>query len=572
MIIFKKISWSNFLSTGDVPTTVFFDRSPTTLIIGENGSGKSTILDALTFVLFGKAFRNINKSQLVNTINEKGLLVTIEFSIGNKNFTVRRGVKPNIFEVLQDGKMIDQLANNRDYQEYLEKVILKLNYKSFTQIVVLGSSTFEPFMQLKQSDRRTIVEDLLDIQIFSSMNSLLKVKNSELKTTISDNEHKRELNVSKTKLQKNYIERLTEDNQSDILKKQTDVSTFEDQKTLAIESLTTYHNEIQSLSDKLITEDKVQTKKSEFSNLQNQIEVKLKQDQKEVKFYEKNSTCSTCKQHIDDEFKKEKITSLSTNIEEKEQGLGKITTEIEQLKIQIEEFRNIGKQISEKNSQLAATKSKIEALDNNIDRAKKDINELKNKKELDNSELNVLQLLESELIELEKDYEEQCNTKQLYGYAYELLRDSGIKTKIIRQYVPIINKYVNKYLNELEFLINFSIDENFNETIRSQYRDEFSYSSFSEGEKMRIDLALLFTWRMVAKLKNSVNTNLLILDEVFDSSLDADGTEAFLKILNSLDEKTNVFVISHKGEILYDKFRSTIKFIKEKQFSRIEAG
>ena len=570
MIIFKKISWSNFLSTGDVPTTVFFDRSPTTLIIGENGSGKSTILDALTFVLFGKAFRNINKSQLVNTINEKGLLVTIEFSIGNKNFTVRRGVKPNIFEVLQDGKMIDQLANNRDYQEYLEKVILKLNYKSFTQIVVLGSSTFEPFMQLRQSDRRTIVEDLLDIQIFSSMNSLLKVKNSELKTAISDNDNKRELNVSKTKLQKNYIERLTEDNQLDILKKQTDVSTFEDQKTLAIESLTTYHNEIQSLSDKLITEDKVQTKKSEFSNLQNQIEVKLKQDQKEVKFYEKNSTCSTCKQHIDDEFKKEKITSLSTNIEEKEQGLGKITTEIEQLKIQIEEFRNIGKQISEKNSQLAATKSKIEALDNNIDRAKKDINELKNKKELDNSELNVLQLLESELIELEKDYEEQCNTKQLYGYAHELLRDSGIKTKIIRQYVPIINKYVNKYLNELEFLINFSIDENFNETIRSQYRDEFSYSSFSEGEKMRIDLALLFTWRMVAKLKNSVNTNLLILDEVFDSSLDADGTEAFLKILNSLDEKTNVFVISHKGEILYDKFRSTIKFIKEKQFSKIE--
>jgi len=570
MIIFKKISWSNFLSTGDVPTTVFFDRSPTTLIIGENGSGKSTILDALTFVLFGKAFRNINKSQLVNTINEKGLLVTIDFLVGNKSFTVRRGVKPNIFEVLQDGKMIDQLANNRDYQEYLEKVILKLNYKSFTQIVVLGSSTFEPFMQLKQSDRRTIVEDLLDIQIFSSMNSLLKVRNSELKTTITDNENKRELNVSKTKLQKNYIERLTEDNETDVLKKQTDISTFEDQKKFAVESFTAFHNEIKELSEKLVKEEKVQTKKSDFTNLQNQIEVKLKQDQKEVKFYEKNSTCSTCKQHIDDEFKKDKITNLSTNIEEKEQGLEKISTEIEQLKIQIEEFRNIGKQISEKNNQLAATKSKIESLDNNIDRAKKDIDELKDKKELDNSELNVLQLLEKELIELKKDYEEQCETKQLYGYAYELLRDSGIKTKIIRQYVPIINKYVNKYLNELEFLINFSIDENFSETIRSQYRDEFSYSSFSEGEKMRIDLALLFTWRMVAKLKNSVNTNLLILDEVFDSSLDADGTEAFLKILNSLDEKTNVFVISHKGEILYDKFRSTIKFVKEKQFSKIE--
>ena len=570
MIIFKEISWSNFLSTGDVPTTVFFDRSPTTLIIGENGSGKSTILDALTFVLFGKAFRNINKSQLVNTINEKGLLVTIEFSIGNKNFTVRRGVKPNIFEVLQDGKMIDQLANNRDYQEYLEKVILKLNYKSFTQIVVLGSSTFEPFMQLKQSDRRTIVEDLLDIQIFSSMNSLLKVRNSELKTTITDNENKRELNVSKTKLQKNYIERLTEDNETDVLKKQTDISTFEDQKKFAVESFTTFHNEIKELSEKLVNEDSAKKKSSDYEKVQSQIELKLHNAEKELEFYENNSTCSTCKQVIDDEFKKEKLIDISKKIEEKEQGLEKISTEIEQLKIQIEEFRNIGKQISEKNNQLAATKSKIESLDNNIDRAKKDIDELKDKKELDNSELNVLQLLEKELIELQKDYEEQCDTKQLYGYAYELLRDSGIKTKIIRQYVPIINKYVNKYLNELEFLINFSIDENFSETIRSQYRDEFSYSSFSEGEKMRIDLALLFTWRMVAKLKNSVNTNLLILDEVFDSSLDADGTEAFLKILNSLDEKTNVFVISHKGEILYDKFRSTIKFVKEKQFSKIE--
>ena len=570
MIIFKKITWSNFLSTGDVPTTVFFDRSPTTLIIGENGSGKSTILDALTFVLFGKAFRNINKSQLVNTINEKALMVTIDFSIGNKDFTVRRGVKPNVFEILQGGKMFDQLANNRDYQEYLEKVILKLNYKSFTQIVVLGSSTFEPFMQLKQSDRRTIVEDLLDIQIFSSMNTLLKVKNSELKTSILENETKRDLNVSKISMQKNYIKRLSEDNQSDILKKESDISTFENQKTTAVDSLTAYHSDIETLSGRLFSEDKVQSKNSEFGNLQNQIQIKLKQDQKEIKFYEKNDTCSTCKQLIDNEFKEEKISTLSTSIVEKENGLGKISDEIQQLKIQLEEFRNIGRQISEKNNQLASTKSQIQSLDNNIDRTQRDINELKDKKKLDNSELNVLQLLESELVELQKDYEEQCDTKQLYNYANELLRDSGIKTKIIRQYVPIINKYVNKYLNELEFLINFSIDENFNETIRSQYRDEFSYSSFSEGEKMRIDLALLFTWRMVAKLKNSVNTNLLILDEVFDSSLDADGTEAFLKILNSLDDNTNVFVISHKGEILYDKFRSTIKFLKEKQFSKIE--
>jgi len=570
MIVFKKISWKNFLSTGDVPTTVFFDRTPTTLIIGENGSGKSTILDALTFGLFGRAFRSINKPQLVNAINEKGLEVEIEFSIGKKQYLVRRGVKPNLFEIIFNGKLIDQLANNRDYQEYLEKVILKLNYKSFTQIVLLGNSSFEPFMQLKQSDRRTIVEDLLDIQIFSSMNGILKTKSSELKSNLQDNENQRELNRSKTKMQIDYIERLEQDNESIIMLKGQDVQNYENQKKNKTESLNTLHDEILELNEHMISENKIRTKNSEFNTFHNKIELKLKHEEKELKFYEKNSTCPSCKQDIEDEFKKERIIDISKGIDEKKDGLDKIVSEIDILEQQLEEFRTYGNQITEKNKKLAGIESSIQSLDANIERTRKEIAGLSDKKKLDNSEKEVLSSLEKELTRLSTEYSKLCDEKQLYGYANELLRDSGIKTKIIKQYVPIINKYVNKYLNELDFLINFSIDENFNETIQSQYRDEFSYASFSEGEKMRIDLALLFTWRMVAKLKNSVNTNLLILDEVFDSSLDAEGTDAFLKIINTLDADTNVFVISHKGEILFDKFLSTIKFVKEKQFSRIE--
>ena len=572
MIIFKQVSWKNFLSTGDNPTTVFFDRSPTTLIIGENGSGKSTVLDALTFGLFGKPFRGINKSQLINTINEKGLLVEIDFSIGKKQFKIRRGVKPNLFEIIQNGKLLDQTANVRDYQEYLEKVILKLNYKSFTQIVVLGSSTFEPFMQLKQSDRRTIVEDLLDIRIFSTMNGILKQKNSELKNDMGTLEIEKGLYNQKIKIQQDYIEKLNEDSDSIISQKEKEIKQFESKRKIATGTLASLNSEIGTLGKKILNEDSEKKKSSEYEKVQSQIELKLHNAEKELEFYENNSTCSTCKQVIDDEFKKEKLIDISKKIDDKKDGLDKLQTEIDSLENTLKEYRKIGEKLVEKHKEIVVIQSKIDSFGDNIERTQKEINSFKDKKKVDNSQEDELKTLKENLEECLQDYAKLSEQKTIHGYAYELLRDSGIKTKIIRQYVPIINKYVNRYLNELDFLINFSIDENFNETIQSQYRDEFSYSSFSEGEKMRIDLALLFTWRMVAKLKNSVNTNLLILDEVFDSSLDADGTDAFLKILNTLDKNTNVFVISHKGEILYDKFYSTIKFVKEKNFSKIEVA
>ena len=572
MIIFKQISWRNFLSTGDQPTIISLDKSATTLIIGENGSGKSTILDALTFGLFGKPFRSINKSQLINTINEKGLIVEIDFSIGNKKFLVRRGIKPNIFEILQDGKLLDQLANIRDYQEYLEKVILKLNYKSFTQIVLLGSSTFEPFMQLKQSDRRAIVEDLLDIQIFSSMNSILKQKNSELKNDMGTLEIEKGLHNQNIKIQEDYIKRLQEDSQSVISQKEKEIKQFESKRKTAKDTMAALNSEIGTLGKKMLNEDSAKKKSSEYEKVQSQIELKLHNAEKELEFYENNSTCSTCKQVIDDEFKKEKLIDISKKIDDKKDGLDKLQSEIDSLGKTLKEYREIGENLVEKHKELVVIQSKIDSIGDNIERTQKEIDSLKNKKKLDNSVEDELKVLKENLEECMRDYVELCDRKKLHEYAHELLRDSGIKTKIIRQYVPIINKYMNKYLNDLDFLINFSIDENFNETIQSQYRDEFSYASFSEGEKMRIDLALLFTWRQVAKLKNSVNTNLLIMDEVFDSSLDAEGTDAFLKIINSMDVNTNVFVISHKGEILFDKFISTIKFTKERSFSKIEAG
>ena len=383
MIIFKKVSWRNFLSTGDSPTTVLLDRSSTTLIIGENGSGKSTILDALTFALFGKPFRNINKAQLINTVNERGLLVEIDFSIGNKNFTIRRGIKPNKFEILQEGKLIDQLANNRDYQDYLEKVILKLNYKSFTQIVVLGNSSFEPFMQLKQSDRRTIVEDLLDIQIFSSMNGILKSKNSELKNDMGTLEIEKSLYKQKIEVQEDYIKRHKEDSQTVISQKEKEIKHFESNKKSANDTMAALNTDIGTLGQKLLNEDSVKKKSTEYGKVQGQIEYKLQREEKELSFYQTNSSCSTCKQVIDDNFKKERIIDISKNIDEKKDGLDKLQTEIDTLGKTLKEYREVGEKLVEKHKELVVIQSKIDSLGDNIERAQKEIDSFKNKKKED---------------------------------------------------------------------------------------------------------------------------------------------------------------------------------------------
>lgn len=571
MIVFHSVSWKNFLSTGDTPTKIFLDNSPTTLIIGENGSGKSTVLDALTFGLFGKPFRKINKPQLINTINEKGLLVEISFSIGKKTYLIRRGIKPNIFEIEQNGKLIDQSASNRDYQEYLEKVILKLNYKSFTQIVVLGSSTFEPFMQLKQSDRRAIVEDLLDIQIFSNMNVVLKQKMSDMKTRLQELTYQRELVGEKIRLQKQYIEKLNRDSEDEVKSKQKEIEEILGVKEDKKNHLTVLNTEISDLEGRVIQTDKYQNKFMTLSNLMGKISLKKKMEETDFNFYENNDSCSKCKQDIDKNFKQSRLTELSTSIQEKQNAIEKMSEEVDSIQKMLDNFSKISNTITQKHKEMAKIQEAIFGLDTQVTKLQSQVQTLRESKRTDKTEQKKLNVLVDTDKDLKHQHNELMSEKQMHEYASELLRDSGIKTKIIRQYVPVMNKYVNKFLTDLDFPINFSIDENFNETIKSQYRDEFSYSSLSEGEKMRVDLSLLFTWRMVAKIKNSVNTNLLILDEVFDSSLDSDGTDAFLKIINSQDSKTNVFVISHKGEILYDKFRSTIRFVKEKNFSKIES-
>lgn len=570
MIVFHSVSWKNFLSTGDTPTTIYLDRSPTTLIIGENGAGKSTVLDALTFGLFGKPFRKINKPQLVNTINEKGMLVEVKFTIGKKKYLVRRGIKPNVFDIEQDGKLIDQSASNKDYQGYLEKVILKLNFKSFTQIVVLGSSTFEPFMQLKQSDRRAIVEDLLDIQIFSNMNVVLKQKSSELKSQIQDLSYQRELLAEKIEMQEKYVQKLKQNNEQAIESKQTEIAEIVQVKDEKKQQLQLLNEEIAKLETEVTDTKKYQKKLMTLSDLLGKVNLKKSMEENDRNFYENNQSCNTCKQDIDDEFKQLRLTELSNAIEEKNSAVQKMNEEMKSIKEMLDKFSEISNTISYKHREMAKAQESIFGLDAQAEKLGRQVQDLRKTKEMDETEQKRLDDLHETSQELKKQYTELMSKKKTHEYAYELLKDSGIKTKIIRQYVPVMNKYVNKFLADLDFPINFTIDENFNETIRSQYRDEFSYASFSEGEKTRINLCLLFTWRTVAKLKNSLNTNLLILDEVLDSSLDVEGLDCLLKIINSQDSSTNVFVISHRTDEAIDKFRSVIKFTKENTFSKIE--
>jgi DNA repair exonuclease SbcCD ATPase subunit len=567
MIVFKKVRWKNFLSTGNQFTEIQLDRNPTTLIIGENGAGKSTILDALCFGLFGKPFRNINKAQLINTINLKDLIVEVEFKISSVEYLVTRGMKPNRFEIYQNGILMNQDANNRDYQKILEQQILKLNYRSFTQVVILGSSTFVPFMQLKARHRREVVEEILDIQIFSLMNLLLKQKLKDLVDEIRDMDYQVNMAMEKISMQENHIDDIKENRSNAIREKQIK---YNNNKDLIHEKNTErvgYDEKNKNLFASIDDQIEAEKRSSKFKEIRATLIEKHKTHESMIDFFETNIECPTCQQHIDENYKNTMITNrkeedsvVTKGLKELREAEGKNQERLNEIKKITDEIRDNQVTIARLNSSVTelekfnAVLLKEIKTQSNETISQDDIDKLKDMKK----ECKVAEEKRAEL-KKEKTYTEASKV---------MLQDTGIKTKIIKQYLPVMNKLINKYLNSMEFYVNFTLDENFNETIKSRYRDDFSYASFSEGEKMRIDLALLFTWRAIAKMKNSTNTNLLILDEIFDSSLDGAGTDEFLKILNTLT-KENVFVISHKQDMLIDKFRSVLQFKKEKGFSHV---
>lgn len=570
MIIFEKCRWKNFLSTGNSFTEILLTKSTNTLVIGQNGAGKSTILDAMTFGLFGKPFRKINKPQLLNSINNGNCVVEIEFKIGKKNYRVVRGIKPNVFEIYCDNVLVNQDAKSKDYQEHLEKNILKLNFKSFTQVVILGSASFVPFMQLTPADRRAIIEDLLDIQIFSSMNNVVKNKLSSIKDEQKSTEYEMLLSAEKIKLQKQNIEDRKKSSKDLLVKKQKELETNNTfiEKTNADVLLIQKHIDI--LMSSIEEKDTLDNKNKKLFQIEAKIENNTKKLKKEIEFYENNDNCPTCHQVIEDQHKQKHIAEKNEKLIEIGEASKKLESEILRINSKLEVILNTQKRINEHQSEIIKLNTQVsEITKHNLALVAEinSINETTNNLEGDNDKLKELK---KELEMLVKKSRNLSEEKQYFEFAFTLLKDTGIKTKIIKQYIPVMNKLINKYLSSMDFFVNFNLNENFEETIKSRHRDVFSYASFSEGEKMRIDLALLFTWRQIAKMKNSVSTNLLILDEVFDSSLDAVGTEEFLKILNTLDNKTNVFVISHKGDQLFDKFRSIIRFVKKNNFSQVE--
>ena len=568
MIIFRKLKWKNLLSTGNYFTEVNLSNNSNTLVVGENGSGKSTMLDALCFALFGKPFRSINKPQLVNSINNKDCIVEVEFDTNNKAYRVVRGIKPNLFEIYCDGVLVNQDAASRDYQEYLEKFILKLNYKSFTQIVILGSASFTPFMQLSASDRRAIIEDLLDIQIFSTMNSLVKDKLSNNKDLVAEKKHEIDLATQKHDMQKKHIEELKQNNEDKVKEYESEIQVHSETISSLLGNVSTLTAEVDNLQ--LVVESKIETeaKVKKITKIESQIESNLSKFRKDISFFQNHNDCPTCRQTIAMEFKEEELTNLSNKVTECEHGLQQLEEKLTAEQDKLNEIAEKQRELQKKQVEIATCNTTINETNKMIARVRKLIDELKESKVVTTKEEQELKELKELLGTLQESLKQLIEEKTYYEVASNLLKDTGIKTKIVRQYLPVINKLVNKYLASLDFFVNFNPDESFKETIKSRHRDEFTYNNFSEGEKQRIDMALMLTWRAVAKLKNSSNTNLLILDETFDSSLDANGTEELMKILHML-EGVNLFVISHKGDILQDKFMNVIRFAKEKNFSRI---
>ena len=571
MILFKTLRFKNFLSTGNNWTEINLNKSKSTLIVGQNGAGKSTMLDAIAFGLFGKHHRNINKPQLVNSINGKNCSVEVTFDIGKSSYKIVRGIKPNVFEIWKNGDMINQSSHSKEYQKILEQNILKLNHKSFHQIVVLGSSSFVPFMQLPAQHRRDVIEDLLDINVFSKMNQLLKEKNTVLRDKLKDIEYNLELTREKIELQKKYIREVEELSNDQIEEKENEIFLAEDSiENLQLENVNA-SEEIESLSEGLEENlKKNHDKKQTLLHYNAEFNQKIKQLVKDSKFYEENDTCPSCSQDISNDLRSEKLSTAKSKASEIQKALDDVSEQSTIVESAIERLNNTSNEIRTKTSFISSNNREIVRLQGQIKTLTDAISKIRSndgdvaKSKLDLQELTSAKdnLLESKLT-INEEY--SYNTVMA-----EMLKDTGIKTKIIKQYIPVINKLVNQYLQILDFYVHFDLDESFQETIRSRHRDAFSYDSFSEGEKQRIDLALLFTWRMIAKMKNSISTNLLLLDETFDSSLDHDGVENLMKILHSLDENSNTFIISHKGDILDGKFKEKLEFVKEKNFSKIK--
>ena len=568
MILFEKVRWKNFLSTGNQFTEIDFLKHSTNLIIGTNGAGKSTVLDALTFSLFGKAFRKINKPQLINSVNEKDCVVEVEFSISGTQWKIERGIKPAIFKIWRDDNLLDQSAAANDQQKWLEQNVLKMNYKSFTQIVILGSSTFVPFMQLTPSNRREVIEDLLDIRIFSSMNSVIKDKIRLVKEDVKVLELKKESLIDKVNMQENFIDELENRGKKNIEDKESKIGNLLVEENKWMGDNEEKNRELVDLQGKLEEYTGATEKLRKLGNLKGKISNKVSSITKEHKFFSQNTVCPTCGQGIEESFRINRINDAQDKAKELQSGYTELEQAINKEEERERQFTTLSKEIttlthgiSQNNIKIAGCQRQVRDLESEIQRI---TDNLANR----NTEHEKLTTFKDNLKTTYDELAQRKDTINYYDFSYSLLKDGGVKTKIIKKYLPLINQQVNKYLQLMDFYINFSLDEEFSETVQSPIHEDFSYSSFSEGEKMRIDLALLFTWREVARMKNSVNTNLLIMDEVFDSSLDGMGTEEFLKIIRFVIQDANVFVISHK-ESLHDKFGDVIRFDKIKGFSRI---
>ena len=564
MIKLKTVRWKNFLATGNTFLEVELDKEPMTLIVGKNGAGKSTLIDAITFSLFGKPFKKINKGQLMNTVNEKELITEIEFSIGNTEWKIRRGIKPALFEIYSNGSIINQDAKSTDYQKYLEDKVLKLNFKSFTQIVVLGSASFVPFMQLSANDRRVIIEDILDIGIFSVMKNLLKDRSASLKEETTDLEYEIKLVQEKINLHEKHLEEIKAKTDT---KRKSDLDKIEETQKEIVklnEEVEKHQDLVLSLMGSIADEKTSYTKNRDMDKYRSQINKNLKKLHKDKRFFENNENCPTCEQDINEQFKKNKLGDLSDDLDEMNDGLVKLEGEIDKVCLRLEEISSCNKKIQSEEIEIRSKNTYI----NSHNKFIAHLNEELNKKD---QEVDVVKhdFLTKELVESKATRMQYVEQKKYYDILGTILNDKGIKTRIIRKYLPVINNHVNMYLKDMDFFVNFQLDENFQETIKSRHRDDFSYYSFSEGEKKRIDIALLLTWRYIAAMRNSVNVNLLILDEVFDASLDQAGVDDLMKLFHLLD-KTNLFIISHKLDVLDDKFPAKITVEKVKNFTTME--